>query len=110
MTGTFDFWLNLIVPEHIQFKLGAISATLAGTATDLPHYYVLRAWQGQTMQVNLTSVQEEAGLSIYQLQGATFLYARETDGNHYAGVLRANGEYVIMIAPAQACKRIIGCR
>ena len=92
--GNFD--LSVTIPARIVFKAGAISASAQGTvAAHGVTTYLLRALQGQTMSVKVTSPGADVFLTIYGLQDGN-PYVRSVTGQTSASFkLPSTQDYVI---------------
>jgi len=92
--GNFD--LSVTIPARIVFKAGAVSASSQGTvAAHGITTYLLRALQGQTMSVKVTSPSADVFLTIYGLQDGN-PYVRSVTGSTSASFkLPSTQDYVI---------------
>jgi hypothetical protein len=91
---TYD--LTAIVPVRISFRLGAISGSVndrvpAGST----QYYVLRALEGQNMQVDLTPP-DDLQLSVYAADG-TVLKSSSSSGASFSGELPSTQDYILAV-------------
>jgi len=90
-----DYTLAVIIKARIQFEPGATSATVTGHIgqNDIQHY-VLRALAGQTMEVVITSPDNDVLLTIYGADGVVL--KRHAVGDPYwRGELPSTQDYLI---------------
>jgi hypothetical protein len=88
--------MNVIIPQRISFKRGAISASVESRVrASNSQYYVLRALKGQKMQVEVTSARE-VQLIIYGADG-TVLMSGMGEGASFSGKLPATEDYVLVV-------------
>ncbi len=92
--GSFD--LSVTIPARITFKSGAVSASATGSvAAHGITTYLLRALQGQTMSVKVTSPSADVFLTIYGLEDGN-PYVRSVTGQTSATLkLPTTQDYVI---------------
>jgi hypothetical protein len=84
---------------RIQFRPGSSSATVTGgVVLGSRNRYVLGARAGQTMLVNITSVEENAVFTIYA-PGGQLLPGSEAgeEWKSWSGILPTTGDYTIVI-------------
>jgi hypothetical protein len=84
---------------RIQFAPGTYSITLQGrVAANGITYYVLRAMQGQTMSVSVSSLNNQAVLTIYGLtDGIPLVRGNASGATSYQGILPLTQDYAIDI-------------
>ena len=90
-----DYGLTVVIRARIQFESGATSATVTGHIgpNDIQHY-VLRALAGQTMEVVITSLNNDVLLTIYGADGVVL--KRSAVGDPYwQGELPSTQDYLI---------------
>jgi hypothetical protein len=92
--GNYD--LSVTIPAQIVFKAGAVSASAqASVAAHGITTFLLRALQGQTMTVKVTSPSADVFLTIYGLQDGQ-PYVRSVTGSTSASIkLPSTQDYVI---------------
>ena len=86
-------------PNRIEFKRGAVSATISGTVRGAEQAeYVLSAKQGQRLIIKLTSVPTKS--SVFELRGPDEVdLGLEYDANYdYSARLPATGDYLILVS------------
>jgi hypothetical protein len=92
-----SYIMSVIIPERIQFSVGATSAAVQG---ELPargvHYYVVGAQADQLMEVNV-SAQEQVQTVIYGVDG-TVLKSGMGEGSFFRGVLPSTQDYIIAVS------------
>jgi hypothetical protein len=88
-------------PTRIQFAQGAISATVSGTVT-FPNrpQYVLYAFKGQRMVVEITSPGNAANFSILGVSDGYPLKRFENEDRIWKGDLVTTQDYIIQVAVA----------
>lgn len=88
-------------PTRIQFAQGAISATVSGTVT-FPNrpQYVLYAFKGQRMVVEITSPGNTANFSILSVSDGYPLKRFENEDRIWKGDLITTQDYIIQVAVA----------
>jgi hypothetical protein len=93
--GETDYTLTVIIRARIQFEPGATSATVTGSITqnDVEHY-VLRALAGQTMEVIITSPNNDVLLDVLGADG-TVLKRHPVGEPYWRGELPATQDYFI---------------
>lgn len=90
-----DYTLTVIIRARIQFEPGATSATVTGHIgqNDI-HHYVLRASAGQTMEVIITSPNNDVLLTVWGADGVPL--KRYVDGSPvWRGELPSTQDYFI---------------
>jgi hypothetical protein len=88
--------MNVIIPQRITFRPGAVSASVVGKLSAYhSQYYVLRALQNQTMQVEVTPG-DNVQLIIYGADG-TVLRSGMGEGASFTGVLPSNQDYILVV-------------
>lgn len=91
-----SFSMNVIIPQRISFKRGAVSATLESRVTTYnSQYYVLRALKGQDMRVNVTSARE-VQLVIYGADGSV-LMSGMGEAASFSGKLPTTQDYILVV-------------
>jgi hypothetical protein len=92
-----SYTLSVIIPERIQFSVGATSAAVQGElAARGVHYYVVGAQADQLMEVSV-SAQEPAQTVIYGVDG-TVLKSGMSEGSFFRGVLPSTQDYIIAVS------------
>lgn len=95
--------LSLTLPVRVQFAAGATSASFEGKAdANGIVTYMLRALQGQTMTVTITSPQKDIFLTIYGLQDGTPYIRSAADATTYSFLLPSTQDYVIKLVSTNA--------
>lgn len=85
------------MPQRIEFAPGATSATVAGRTTPgAPQRYLVRALQGQTMTVYLSTTAEGSYLAVLNPWGETMAGASGPI-HQWSGVLPVTGDYTIEV-------------
>lgn len=80
--------------RRIQFAPGAVSAVAeGGVVRGTRNIYLLRARRGQTMKLNITSVEQNAVFDI-QAPNGRFLQQEST---RWRGVLPVTGDYSVIV-------------
>ena len=93
--GTTNYTLEVIVRARIQFEPGATSATVAGSIEqDDVEHYVLRASAGQTMEVVITSLNNDVLLDVLGADG-TVLKRHAVGQPYWRGELPSTQDYFI---------------
>jgi hypothetical protein len=98
---TLSITVNPISPQsqrtRIQFARGATSTTVqGGLAANETDYYVLRASQGQSMTVNVSSHGNNALLTIYGLtDGIPLVRGTASGATSFNGILPLTQDYAI---------------
>ena len=88
--------LTAIVPVRISFRTGAISGSVSGSlAAGRTQYYVLRAQDGQNMQVAITP-EDDLQLSVYGADG-TVLKRFSSHGASFSGDLPDTQDYLLAV-------------
>lgn len=88
-------------PTRIQFAQGAISATVSGTVAFPNHpQYVLYAFKGQRMVVEITSPGDAANFSILGVSDGYPLKRFENEDRIWKGDLLTTQDYIIQVAVA----------
>ena len=94
-----DFSMDVIIPQRIRFKTGAVSGSVF---TNLPayhtQYYVLRAMEDQTMQVKITP-DDDLELMVYGADG-TVLKEFSDGGASFSGDLPSDQDYILAVSAA----------
>jgi spore coat assembly protein SafA len=91
------FSLNVDIPARISFAAGAISASVSGTlAPHASQYYVLRAMNGQQLQVSVTPQNMNMRLVIYGFDG-TVLRSGMGGPPSFTGTLPGTQDYLIVL-------------
>lgn len=91
-----DFTMNVVIPSRIAFRPGAISGTAYGSlSANQSLHYVLRAMEGQTMQVDVTSG-NPVQLIIYGADG-TVLRSGMGEGSSFSGQLPSTQDYILVV-------------
>jgi hypothetical protein len=89
-----SYTLQVIVPERIQFELGAVSATRQGSLEPRQtHEYLLAASQGQTMTVTIQSPGNLVLLEIYGISDGQPLVRVPMEATTWTGVLPNTQDY-----------------
>ena len=85
------------VTKRIAFKKGQISTLVKGAIPNTleGHEYVLRARQGQTLTVRLSSTKKDINFSIWAPSGE--MVGEETSVRKWSGELTETGDYRIVI-------------
>ena len=85
------------VTKRIAFKKGQISTLVKGSIPNTleGHEYVLRARQGQTLTVRLSSTKKDINFSIWAPSGE--MVGEETPVRKWSGELTETGDYRIVI-------------
>lgn len=98
--GTFS--MGVTIPRRISFDPGGTSKTLDGKISGrAPVTYLLRAQEGQTMTVIVTTPQEATtALTIYGLDDGQPLVRADFGLTSWAGELPKTQDYVIMVVPS----------
>jgi hypothetical protein len=93
--GETDYTLAVIIRARIQFEPGATSATVTGSIKqgDVEHY-VLRALAGQTMEVVITSPNNDVLLDVLGADG-TVLKRHAVGQPYWRGELPSTQDYFI---------------
>ncbi len=95
-TESGSFTMNVIIPVRISFAAGATSATVEGhLAARDTQYYVLRAFGGQTMEVDATP-EGMVRLIIYGADGAV-LMSGMGGGASFSGTLPSDQDYIVAV-------------
>ena len=80
--------------RRIQFAPDAVSAVVeGGVVRGTRNIYLLRARRGQTMKLNITSVEQNAVFDI-QAPNGRFL---QQEGTSWRGVLPVTGDYSVIV-------------
>ena len=91
-----DYTLRVTIPHRIQFAPGAVSATVQG---DLTAYesddYVLRALDGQTMAVTISSPNNNVLLTIVGADGISLTNGLMSGASEWRGQLPETQDYII---------------
>ena len=94
-----DFSMDVIIPQRIRFQTGAYSGSVR---TNLPanhtQYYVLRAMEDQSMQVEITPG-DDLQLVVYGADG-TVLESDTTEGANFSGELPSSQDYILAVSAA----------
>lgn len=98
------YTITVIIPQRISFSSGAYSGSASGklSAHD-SQYYVLRANQGQTMEITLSSSQEVT-LSVYGADG-TVLKSGASEEDSFTGVLPSSQDYILVVKAGELMTR-----
>lgn len=89
--------LTAIVPVRISFRPGAISGSVSDSlAAGRTQYYVLRALDGQNMQVDITP-EDDLQLSVYGADG-TVLKSSSSTGASFSGELPGTQDYILAVS------------
>lgn len=85
------------VTKRLAFKKGQVSAAVRGAIPNTleGHEYVVRARQGQTMSVKLTSLKKGILFSVWAPNGD--MVGEETGQRQWSGELPETGDYRIVI-------------
>jgi hypothetical protein len=95
-TQKSNYTLQVIMPARIQFRAGAISATLQGYLQGgKVNYYTAKARQGQTMTVNVYSPHNDVFLTIYGMEDGSPLVRSQMAQTSWSGVLNLTQDYMI---------------
>ena len=95
-----NYYLDIVIPERIQFKPGTTSATVkAQVPAHDSHYYILGARANQTMKVQVTPAEGEAQLVIYGVDG-TVLKSGMGEGLSFEGQLPLTEDYLVQVTAA----------
>ena len=95
-TDPGPFTMQVIIPARISFAAGATSATVEGNlAARQTQYYVLRAFGGQTMQVNATP-EGMVRLIIYGADGSVLLSGMGGVAS-FSGTLPSDQDYIVAV-------------
>jgi hypothetical protein len=83
---------------RIEFAQGGISATVIGTVTS-PHQvdYILRAFKGQSMKVQITSPGDAANFAIQGVTDNQPLKRFENEDRVWTGILPGTQDYLISV-------------
>jgi len=86
-------------PTRIQFAQGAVSATVSGTVT-FPNrpQYILYAFKGQRMTVQITSADSAANFSILGVSDGYPLKRFENEDRAWSGILPTTQDYILQVA------------
>ncbi len=97
-----SFTLGVTIPRRVSFQPGAVSAALAGRASNrTPVSYLLRAQAGQTLTVRLVDFPTAAlALTIYGLDDGVPLVRSDFGLSEWSGVLNLTQDYMIMVVPS----------
>jgi len=91
-----DFDLGVTIPARVVFDPGAVSATMNATVgANGITTFLMRALQGQTLTVNVTSTVGDVFLTIYGLQDGQPYVRSVTGQTSYTFKLPATQDYVI---------------
>jgi hypothetical protein len=91
-----SFSMKVIIPQRVSFEPGAVSAALRGAVSaHQSQYYVLRALEGQSMQVKVAS-DRALQLIVYGADG-TVLKSGMGEGTGFKGNLPATQDYVLVV-------------
>lgn len=91
-----SFTMNVSIPQRIRFARGAVSATVYGwTNAHESDSYVLRALEGQDMQVSVAS-RNPVQLIIYGADG-TVLKSGMGEGSSFNGELPSTQDYILVV-------------
>ncbi len=92
-----DFSMDVIIPQRIRFRTGAVSGTVF---TNLPahhtQYYVLRAAEDQTMQVKITP-EDDLELMVYGADGTVLKDFSHGDAS-FSGDLPSDQDYILAVS------------
>lgn len=90
------YTLQIIIPQRITFDPGAISATVAGDVTaHESDDYVLAAQAGQTMNVTITSPNNDVLLTIVGADGIPLTNGLMSGATSWQGELPATQDYTL---------------
>jgi LysM repeat protein len=94
-SSSTGYRLSTAVPARISFSAGGTSATRSGTVTNAGQFYILRASQGQTLNV---SVSPQSGLlmAIKGVDGSVVLNESAAPAS-FSGVLPSTQDYIISL-------------
>jgi hypothetical protein len=94
-----EFGMDVIIPQRIRFQTGAFSGSVRTyLLTDHTQYYVLRAAEDQTMQVE-TTPDDGLWMTVYGADG-TVLQSADTEGASFSGDLPSTQDYILAISNA----------
>jgi hypothetical protein len=94
-----DFTLNVFIPVRVSFDLGATSDRLEGHLNAHQGLdYILRAAQGQIMEVNATPATSDTSLQliIYGVDGVV-LRSGMGEGSSFRGYLPSSQDYIVHV-------------
>ncbi len=87
-----------IEEERVQFESGSSGANIDGQITgDTIRDYLLRASAGQTLEVTLETDNSGAYFNLMRGSDPAAIHIGSTAGNHFEGVLPADGDYRIRV-------------
>ncbi len=97
--GAVSYHMSVLIPVRIRFAPGATSAEVEGNlARNGVRHYVLRAFAGQRMIVDLRATQGQVGMVISGADGQVLLSGRVgRPGGVYDGILPATQDYLIAV-------------
>ena len=94
-----SYSLSVSIPERISFERGTTSATIEDDLGEArSHDYILRAGEGQLMEINVESddPDEDLQLIIYGVDG-TVLRSGMGEGSSFRGELPEDQDYVVTV-------------
>lgn len=96
-----DFSLDILIPQRIEFAPGAASGTIRGSTTARRTFtYILRAFAGQTMAINLSPANPEVlALTLYGLDDGQPLARAAGGATAWKGVLTLTQDYILAVVP-----------
>jgi hypothetical protein len=91
-----SFTINVTIPQRINFQPGAVSGSVQGTLrSHQTRYYMLRALQGQTMDVKVTP-DDGVQLIIHGADG-TVLRSGTGEGASFNGKLPSTQDFILAV-------------
>ena len=97
---TENFTLDVITPARIKFAAGAVSATEKGiTPGGRIVSYILYALANQQMDINLTTTNNDALLSVYGFEDGQPYLRSAAGSNTFSMKLPATQDYVVQVVP-----------
>jgi hypothetical protein len=95
-----NYTLSVIIASRIQFASGATSSKVTGTTTDgYIVSYVVRASQGQTMNINLTVPAGDGALQVWGFQDGQPYLRYVAESAAFNMVLPATEDYMVEVVP-----------
>ncbi|HAA31358.1 MAG TPA: hypothetical protein DCE56_31165 [Cyanobacteria bacterium UBA8553] len=80
--------------QRIQFAPNAVSAVVEGSVVrGTRNIYLLRARRGQTMKLNITSLEQNA---VFDIQSPNGRFLKQ-EGTSWRGVLPVTGDYSVIV-------------